>query len=60
MTRPAFFSDEGEELDVVCLLDAWDQETEDLDEAVSLIVRGASGDFETLELMGIYTLGTLH
>lgn len=60
MTRPAFFTDEGEELDVVCLLDAWDEETDEIEDAVAILVRGSSGEFELLELMGLFQIGTLH
>lgn len=59
MIRPLFVTEDGEELEVVRFLDAWDEETDDEDEIVAMVVRSQDGEMTTVDLIDVHE-STLH
>jgi len=59
MMRPTFVTEDGEELEVVCFLDAWDEETDDEDEIVAMVVRSQDGEMSTVDFIDVHE-STLH
>lgn len=59
MIRPTFVTGDGEELEVILFLDAWDEETDDEDEIVAMVVRSHDGELSTVDLIDVHE-STLH
>lgn len=59
MIRPLFVTEDGEELEVIRFLDAWDEETDDEDEIVAMVVRSQDGEMSTVDLVDVHE-STLH
>lgn len=59
MIRPTFVTGDGEELEVILFLDAWDEETDDEDEIVAMVVRSQDGELSTVDLIDVHE-STLH
>lgn len=59
MIRPTFVTEDGEELEIIRFLDAWDEETDDEDEIVAMVVRSQDGELSTVDLIDVHE-STLH
>ncbi|MEP0149999.1 hypothetical protein [Roseibium sp.] len=54
-----FVTEDGEELEIIRFLDAWDEETDDEDEIVAMVVRAPDGEMTTVDLIDVHE-STLH